>query len=154
MTRFEKKLVEIIQPTVVAMGFEFEGLHYFPQGKHALLRIYIDTIGGVSLDNCGIVSHQISGILDVENPISGSYSLEVSSPGLDRLLFTTEQFQRFIGSEVMISLSGMIEGKRKINGVISSVVAEKINIKTEDKDWVLTMDDIERARIVPDIKWN
>ena len=101
------QLDELIRPAVVALGYELWACEYIPQGKYSLLRIYIDSEQGITLDDCEKVSGQISAILDVEDPIHGQYTLEVSSPGLDRPLYTAEHYQRYIGQ--MIKLKTVTE---------------------------------------------
>ena len=90
-------------------------------GKHTVLRIYIDSPDGITVSHCSDVSHQISGVLEVEEPIKGAFTLEVSSPGIDRPLFNFEHFKKFVGSKVKLKLYHAVEGKRKIIGLIESV---------------------------------
>jgi len=97
-------LVSLIEPIVEGLGYECVGIEYNPHPKHGLLRIFIDSPNGILVDDCSKVSHQISGVLDVEDPIQGYYQLEVSSPGTDRPFFRVQQFERFNGSTVMVSL--------------------------------------------------
>ena len=98
------KLLDLIQPAVEGLGYEFVGAELVGQGKESILRVYIDTDAGVLVGDCTKVSHQISGVLDVEDPISGQYNLEVSSPGIERPLFTLEHFERFKGKVVKLEL--------------------------------------------------
>lgn len=149
MATVQQKLNEIVQPVVESMGHEFVGIRYLPQGKYAVLRIYIDHKDGVKVENCSAISHQISGILDVEDPISGQYSLEVSSPGMDRPLFSVAHYQQFIGSEVQIRFSGLVEGRRKLKATIKSVEDEKITVVSEGETLVLDFGQIDSAQIVP-----
>ena len=109
-----------IESAVQGLGYELVGVEYLPQGRRSLLRVYIDTPGGVTVDDCERVSHQVSGVLDVEDPIRGQYVLEVSSPGLDRPLFTAEHFQRFAGSRVRLRTSPPLDGRRNFSGLIIS----------------------------------
>jgi ribosome maturation factor RimP len=92
----EEELREMIAPAIEAMDLALWGLEYSAQGRHSVLRIYIDNVNGVSVDDCASVSRQVSAIMDVEDPISQEYTLEVSSPGMDRPLFTLEQFRKYI----------------------------------------------------------
>jgi len=144
-------LQALIEPTVVALDYEFVGIEYLSQGKHSLLRVYIDSEDGITLDDCSKVSHQISGLLDVEDVIPGQFNLEVSSPGLDRPLFTLEHFQRFIGSEIKISLSMPVENRRKLTGRLCGVDEKEIVLNVDNADIHLHFDDIEKANLVPDI---
>ena len=90
MATIREKLYEIITPVVEGLEYELVGIEYLPQGKHSLLRVYIDQEAGIALEDCSKVSHQISAVMDVEDPISSNYNLEVSSPGLERPLFVEE----------------------------------------------------------------
>ena len=100
----EKRIEDLLRPTVEALGFELWGLEYRAQGRRTLLRLYIDSESGVTVDDCAAVSHHISGVLDVEDPISGEYTLEVSSPGVDRLLFRLEHYPPYVGEWIELRL--------------------------------------------------
>ncbi len=143
------KLTELLAPVVQDIGYIFWGLEYQVRKADALLRIYIDHENGISVDDCATVSHEVSGILDVEEPISMAYILEVSSPGMNRILFSAKQFAQFIGQEVKIKLNQMVDGKRKIKGIIAAVNDEEITIKTEQEDIKIEFNQIMRARINP-----
>ena len=112
MPRESAELRKLLEPAVSALGFELVGVE-FVSGRRGLLRLYIDSEDGVTIDDCQAVSHQVSGLLDVEDPIQGQYSLEVSSPGLDRPLFRAADFERFAGHEVSLRLVAPVEGRRK-----------------------------------------
>ena len=104
------------------MGFEFVGLEYGGQaGAGGLLRVYIDHTDGIDVDDCADVSHQLSGVLDVEDPIKGNYILEVSSPGLDRPLFSKRDFERFAGSRVSIKLRVKLQERRRFEGILQGI---------------------------------
>jgi ribosome maturation factor RimP len=149
----QDKLTELLRPAVEGLGYELVGIEHLPMGKHTVLRIYIDSSNGITVSDCSQVSHQVSGVLEVEEPIKGQFTLEVSSPGIDRPLFNFEQFKQFVGSKVKIKLYHAIEGKRKITGLIESIEGEDINVKDADSDTVfqLTIDDIDKANIISDI---
>ena len=121
MRQAPPNLQALIQPTVESLGYELVGIEYLPQGKHSLLRVYIDSENGILLEDCEKISHQLSGVLDVEEAVHGHYNLEVSSPGLDRPLFTEDQFQQFSGQQVKVKLSVPVDGRKKFKGVIKSV---------------------------------
>ena len=146
-----EQLGALIGPVITGLGYEFVGLEYVPQGKHSLLRIYIDHESGITLDDCEQVSHQVSGVLDVEDPIRGQYMLEVSSPGADRPLFTREHFMRFIGREVTVRLGWPLDGRRKYTGVLQGMVDDAVLIDSEGEQYRLPFEQIDRARLVPDI---
>jgi ribosome maturation factor RimP len=140
----------ILEPAVNALGYELLGVEYLPQGKHSLLRMYIDAEDGIGIEDCERVSHQVSGILDVEDVIHGQYSLEVSSPGVDRPLFTPAQFEKFLGHRANIRLSSPQDGRRKFNGVISAVQADQVVLTVDDETVVLPWSRIEKANLVPE----
>ncbi len=149
----QDKLTELLRPSVEGLGYELVGIEHLPMGKHTVLRIYIDSSDGITVNDCSQVSHQVSGVLEVEEPIKGQFTLEVSSPGIDRPLFNLEQFEQFVGSKVKIKLYHAVEGKRKIMGLIESIEGEDINVKDADSDTVfqLHIDDIDKANIISDI---
>ncbi|MGD8689784.1 MAG: ribosome maturation factor RimP [Gammaproteobacteria bacterium] len=142
-------LLALLEPTVKGMGYELVEVE-FRSGPDALLRIYIDGPDGqITLDDCELVSHQVSGLLDVEDPIPGAYSLEVSSPGLDRPLRTAEHFRRFVGERAKIQLLQPREGRRRFTGTLEGVRDEKVAINVDGQDFELPLANIEKARIVP-----
>lgn len=144
-----KLLQELIEPSVTALGFELWGIEYLAQGAHSVLRIYIDSEDGITVDDCARVSHQVSGVLDVEEPISGHYNLEVSSPGLDRPLFTLEQFAAWAGHQVQIRLRVPFEGRRKFKGLLNGVEGDEVLLVVDKEEYLLPIDLIDRANIVP-----
>ncbi len=148
----EDKLTALVSSAVDALGFELVGVEYLAQGAHSVLRVFIDSEQGITLDDCSRVSHQISGVLEVEDPIRGKYNLEVSSPGLDRPLFTLAHFQRFVGRGVKLRLRQPLNGQRKFKGVINAVENEHIQI-TLDQEQVLELqiDEIEKANLIPEL---
>jgi ribosome maturation factor RimP len=139
----------VIEPVVSALGYELVGIEYLLQGRHSLLRIYIDHSDGIKIDDCERVSHQVSGALDVDDVIRGQYTLEVSSPGMDRPLFTLEQFTRFLGNEVNIRLSAPLNGRRKFKGVLRAVDGRNVNLVVDDEEISLPFSSIEKANLVP-----
>ena len=150
-TRTQDALTVLLKPVVEGMGYEFVGLEYFPQGHRSLLRVYVDLLPGITLEDCERVSHQLSGVLDVENPINGTYSLEVSSPGADRLLFTPEHYARFAGRQVNVKLAVPQNGRRNFKGKLVGMKGEEV-ILTEDgsQEFRLPLEQIEKARLVPE----
>ncbi len=116
---------KLVEPVVKALGFQLWGIEYLGQGRHTLLRIYIDKEGGINIEDCAEASRQISSILDVEDPIKDEYTLEVSSPGLDRMLFRPEQYRDYIGSAVKIRLSANQDGRRNFMGTLKEVVQQE-----------------------------
>jgi ribosome maturation factor RimP len=140
----------LLEPAVKALGYELLGIEYMPQGRHSLLRMYIDAEDGIGLEDCEKVSHQVSGILDVEEAIHGQYTLEVSSPGLDRPLFTLDHFRQYLGQTVKLRLSSPVEGRRKFNGVISAVEDDAVVVTVENEPVTLPWNLIEKANLVPE----
>jgi len=146
--RSESAITELIEPTVLAMELQLWGIDLSQRGKYSILRIYIEREEGVTITDCEKVSRQVSAILDMEDPIAGEYTLEVSSPGLDRPLFTSEQFGRFIGSDVKVRLLHPVDGRRKLNGSIENVSGDEIMLSVDGEGFRLQHTDIEKANVV------
>jgi len=149
-TRTADALTVLLRPVIEAMGYEFVGLEHFPQGRRSMVRIYIDTAQGVTVDDCARVSHQVSGILDVENPINGAYVLEVSSPGDDRLLFTADHFRRFAGRNVTVNLDGLHNGRRKVVGTLVGMEGDDLQVVENGLELRVPMVTIEKVRLIPE----
>jgi len=149
MYRQNTVLLELLEPVVSAMGFEILGIEQHARGRDTLLRIYIDSETGIKLADCARVSDQVSGVLDVNDPIKGSYNLEVSSPGFDRPLFTLDHFRRFTGHMVRLNLHDKIAGRRKITGVLKAVSEDGIEINMEGDVYQVAAENIDKARLVP-----
>ncbi len=151
MGPLEQRVMGLLEPTVSAMGYELLGVEYLAQGKHSRLRVYIDSPAGIGLEDCETVSHQVSGVLDVDDPIRGQYSLEVSSPGLDRPLFQPDHFARFVGQNVKLRLHQPRNGQRNFHGRIAAVEGKELYISMDDgTQLVLSIEDIEKANLVPE----
>jgi ribosome maturation factor RimP len=151
MPRESVELRKLIEPAVTALGFELVGVEYL-QGKTGLLRVYIDHPDGIGVDDCQSVSYQVSGILDVEDPIRGQYTLEVSSPGLDRPLYRAQDFERFAGNDVDVRLLAPVNGRRKFKGVLDGLRDGQVVIRMNDEELVVAVDEIDQARLVPDYR--
>jgi ribosome maturation factor RimP len=149
-TKFAQ-LEELIRPVVEGLGFEFWGMEYLAKGKDSVLRIFIDTDAekGIDVEDCAQVSRQVSAILDVEDPISGEYNLEVSSPGMDRPLYELSQYQRFIGSVVALRLRVPFDGRRKFKGQLTGVEGDEVVLLVDNEEYLLPIELIEKANIVP-----
>jgi ribosome maturation factor RimP len=145
-----QKLNELLQPLVEDLGYEFVGLEYNSNPKHSVLRIYIDNEDGVGISDCETVSRETAALLDVKDPIKSHYNLEVSSPGLDRPLFTLAHFIEFNGREVKINLFAPLEGRRKFQGLILDVSDTGVNVDQDGTDVALEFSNIAKARLVPD----
>lgn len=143
------RLQAIIEPSVSALGYELVGIEYLPQGRHSVLRVYIDSAAGITVDDCEKVSRQLSGVLDVEDPIKGQYSLEISSPGLDRPLFTPEHFVRFAGQQVQIRLQQPLHGQRKFKGLLRGMEGEEVLIDIDGGELRVLPEEIDKANLIP-----
>jgi ribosome maturation factor RimP len=146
--RSEQHIASLLEPTINALGLQVWGVEHISQGRYSVLRVYIDSANGISIEDCEKVSRQVSAILDVEDPIAGEYNLEVSSPGADRRLFTLEQFEEFTGSEVDLRLKTPLEGRRKFKGQLASVTGDKISLLVEGSEYQCPFEAIEKAHIV------
>ena len=152
------RIIELLTPTVEALGLELLGAEYLPNPGSALLRLYIDRSGvegdavgpGVTIEDCEAVSREVSAQLDVEDPISGHYTLEVSSPGIDRPLFAPAQFARFSGETAKVGLKLPQDGRRRLTARIVSVEGERITFDLDGQAFEVMADNIEKARLVPD----
>ena len=156
-------IANLLAPTVHALGLELLGVEYLPSPGGAVLRLYIDLTEAdaaadpsrhVGIEECEAVSREVSAQLDVSDPISGHYTLEVSSPGVDRPLFTPAQFARFLGEEAKVGLKLPQEGRRKLQGRIVAVEGDLVTFEVEAKPAPLRLevafDNIDKARLVPD----
>ncbi|RLA05073.1 MAG: ribosome maturation factor RimP [Gammaproteobacteria bacterium] len=143
------QLNKMLAPVVEGLGYEFVGLEYKPVSGQSVLRIYIDQEQGINVDDCAKVSRQISAVLDVEDPISGEYTLEVSSPGLDRPLFHADHYQQFQGAKVKCKLRMPFDGRRNFTGKLLESNETTITLSIDNESVELFIDDIEKANLVP-----
>ena len=141
-------VTELIDTTIQALGLDLWGVELLQQGKYSLLRIYIEREEGVTIEDCEKVSRQVSALLDVEDPIAGEYTLEVSSPGMDRPLFSIEHYSQYVGSEVDLKLRRPIDGRRKFKGQIIKVSGDIVGLLVEGSEYDLEFSNIEKASIV------
>ncbi|PHM37337.1 ribosome maturation factor RimP [Xenorhabdus innexi] len=148
MSTLEQKLTAMISAPVEALGYELVGLEFI-RARVSTLRVYIDSEEGITVDDCADVSHQVSAVLDVEDPIPGLYNLEISSPGLERPLFKAEHYQRFMGEEVSLMLRMAMQNRRKWQGIIKAVDGEMITVTVDGKDEVFALSNIQKANLVP-----
>jgi ribosome maturation factor RimP len=149
MASKQEQLHALIEPIVASLGCELWGLEYLTQGRYTTLRLFIDSAEGVTLEDCEKVSRQVSSVLDVEDPIESEYTLEVSSPGLDRPLYTAAQYARYIGEQVNLRLRIARDGRRKFKGTILAVDGDDVRIAVDDKEHVLAVDLIDKANVIP-----
>jgi ribosome maturation factor RimP len=144
----KERLLELLEPILTAMGFELADLDAHV-GRRGLLRLYIDRPGGVTVDDCQRVSEQVGAWLDVEDPLPGSYVLEVSSPGFDRRLRTAAHFERFGGEQARIELRDARDGRRKFVGTLAGVEGGEVVLEVDGEQVRLLLSDIAVARLAP-----
>ena len=150
MAKIADKLFSIINPNINDLGYELLGVEYVSSGKHSVLRLYIDSEKGIGVNDCEKVSRQVSAIMDVEDPISGQYNLEVSSPGIERPLFKVAHYQRFLGHDVRLRTYRPLDGRRNFTGAIGSVseTSNTFELVTELGLVTFDIDLIEKANLV------
>ena len=175
----------MIRPVVSGLGYECWGITLLSQGRHSLLRVYIERLAsdaqaeevdsaevdsavvpvagdgddevaevsaresGIGIEDCERVSRQLSAVLDVEDPIAGDYTLEVSSPGMDRPLYTLAHYQRFVGNQIALTLRMAFEGRRKFAGLLKGVEGDEVVIQVEQEEFLFPIESIEKANVVP-----
>jgi ribosome maturation factor RimP len=144
----KEDLIGLLEPTVNALGYDLIDLD-FQQGGSGLVRLFIDKDPAVTLDDCEHVSRQVGDLLDVEDPLPGGYVLEVSSPGLDRRLRTSEHFAAVIGAEIRVELKRAIEGRRRFRGALIKADANAIEMNVDGTKWQLPLAEVSVARLVP-----
>ncbi len=146
----DDRLRLLIEPVVNGLGCRLWGIEYVSQGRHSFLRVYIDAENGVDVEDCARISRQISSVLDVEDPVKGEYTLEVSSPGLDRRLYTREQFEEFSGARVKVNLRRAWQGRKRYTGILCGVEDDDVVIRADDEEYLIPLEQIERANVVPE----
>ena len=139
----------MIEPAVSALGYELLGVEHHAAPRRSLLRVYIDSEAGIGIDDCERVSYQVSGILDVEDPVAGAYDLEVSSPGADRPLFEPSHFERYRGSQVRIRLDWPLDGRRSFRGVLRGCRDGNVLVDVDGAECALPLSQVGTARLVP-----
>ncbi len=146
-----EELKDLLEPSVEALGYELIELELRTGGRNGLMRLFIDAPEGIGLDDCEAVSRQVSTVLDVEDPIPGNYTLEVSSPGLDRALTKPAHFQRFTGEDVRIKLRAPVDGRRNFRGALRAADEDSIEVEVDGQSHTLAIAAIASARLVPAI---
>ncbi|MDO6460814.1 ribosome maturation factor RimP [Granulosicoccaceae sp. 1_MG-2023] len=149
MQRATDKIWNCVEPVVTGLGYDFVGAEYGQAEGGTTLRVYIDKEGGVLLDDCATVSQQLSAVLDVEEPIQTQYSLEVSSPGVDRPLFRPADFARFEGQEIRLRSYQAIMGRRNFRGPIKAVEEERVLLEVDGEVYEIPFSAVEQARLIP-----
>jgi ribosome maturation factor RimP len=148
-TPLREKLIALSEPLLEKLGYELVDLEYAPGRAHAVLRVFIDRPEGVGLDDCERASHELSALLDVEDPVPVGYTLEVSSPGLDRVLRKPAHFKRFIGERIWVEMRAAREGRRRYTGRLDALRDEGIELKVDGAMVRVLFADISRARLAP-----
>ena len=145
-----ERLVRLIEPVVEGLGYEMVGVEF--DSHLRVLRVYIDQETGIGLDDCTAVSHQLSGLLTVEDPVPGNYHLEVSSPGMDRPLFTVEHYNRVLGSLIRLQTYRPIGLRRRFKGRLVALSEGMVVIKDDTTEIQIPFDAIEKARVIPEFE--
>ncbi|MEO8365983.1 MAG: ribosome maturation factor RimP [Pseudoxanthomonas sp.] len=151
-----KQIANLLSPTVQALGLELLGAEYLPAPGSATLRLYIDVPEAelatrmVNIEDCEAVSREVSAQLDVEDPITGNYTLEVSSPGIDRPLFTLAHFVRHQGESAKVVLRIPQEGRRRLQGPIVRIEGSTIVFLVDNAEIAVAVENVDKARLMPD----
>ena len=146
-----ESLERLLEPVLVGLGCRLWGMEQLTQGKQSTLKVYIDSDDGVGVEDCVRVSRQISSLLDVHDPFDGRYTLEVSSPGLDRRLFTKSQFEEFVGATIRVRLRTPYEGQRRFSGVLSGIEGDDVVLRIDaDEEFLFSLGDLDRANVIPE----
>jgi len=148
LATLEQNLQEMLQGAVEDLGCELWGIECQRAGRFMTVRLFIDKEGGVTVDDCADVSRQVSAILDVEDPIADKYNLEVSSPGLDRPLFTLPQFERYIGQDIAVHLRIPVMERRKWQGKLERIENDMVILIVDGQEQVLVFGNIQKANVV------
>ncbi len=148
MRRVSSAIESVVNPVVTGLGYDFVGAEFGQAENGQTLRVYIDTENGIVVDDCVAVSHQLSAVLDVEDVIKSAYQLEVSSPGIDRPLFTSAQFVAQIGCTVKIKMELAVDGRRNFKGQLIEVTDDKAIVEVDGIDYCLVVADMEQAQLV------
>ncbi len=148
MAKFEQKLTDLLRPAVEETGKTLRGIEYISAGNNSVLRLFIDHENGINVDDCAEVSRQVGAILDVEDPISSEYNLEVSSPGVDCPLFELAHFQEVIGETINVKLSMPLNGRRKFKGPLVAIENNNLIVEVDGIDYELAIGNVDKANLV------
>ncbi len=148
MAKFEQKLTDLLRPAVEETGKTLRGIEYLSAGNNSVLRLFIDHENGINVDDCAEVSRQVGALLDVEDPISSEYSLEVSSPGVDCPLFELAHFQEVIGETINLRLSMPLNGRRKFKGPLVAIENDTLIVQVDSIDYELAISNVDKANLV------
>ena len=151
MAKFEQKLTDLLRPAVEETGKSLLGIEYLSAGNNSVLRLFVDHENGINVDDCAEVSRQVGALLDVEDPISSEYSLEVSSPGVDRPLFELAHYQAVIGEIVNVKLAMPLNGRRKFKGPLVAIENDTLIVEVDTIDYELAISNVVKANLVAKI---
>ena len=151
MNPVAKQVADLIDPAIGSLGYELVGVEYGDQGRGMLLRVYIDHEDGIKLDDCVAVSRRVSALLDVEDLIAGHYELEVSSPGLDRPLFTEAHYEQYLSHKAKIVMAIPQMGRKRFTGILKNISDGMIEIEVDNEIYVLPIAEIASGRLVPEL---
>ena len=143
-------LMRLLEPPIEALEFELVDIEFAREGRGGVLRVFIDKAVGITVDDCARVSHAVSQVLESEDPIKGHYTLEVSSPGFDRILRKREHFERFVGERIAAELKLPLNGRRRFVGALKSVTDDSIVVEVDGQAHTLTFERIQKARLRPE----
>ena len=145
----EVGLRELFEPVIESLGFEYWGLELLNHGRNLKIRLYIEAEAGVGIDDCVLVSEHISDLLDVEADFASDYRLEVSSPGMDRILFCENHYIRHVGERVELKLLKMFEGQKNYEGLLKGIEDDCVVIEVNDEEYLFPIEDIKKIRVIP-----
>ena len=149
MGPLRERLIALIEPVLGRLGFELVELEYGAGRAHGVLRLFIDSPAGIKVEDCTRVSREVSALLDVADPIPTAYTLEVSSPGFDRVLRTRAHFDRFLGSRVFVELKEPRAGRRRYTGTLLTVDDAGLALEVDREQVTVGFDEIGKARLAP-----
>lgn len=141
---------ELVAPVVEANNMELVDVNYVKEGGRWFLRLFIDKAGGVTLDDCQLISEAVEPLIDEHDPINNPYILEVSSPGLDRPLKKLADFERFAGRQISLNTFGPVDGRRRFKGVLKGVEGQNIKLEVTGQDVHIPFEQVAKAKLVPE----
>lgn len=147
------RLQTLLEPVIDDLGYELVGVEYLPNPKNRVVRVFIDRDpDGIGVEDCELVSREVSALMDVEEPVPGQYTLEVSSPGVERPLFTAAHFARFVGETAAVQMAVPIENRRRFKGVIVAADDRTATLEVDGQTFELAVADMARAHLAPDLE--
>lgn len=150
MNKLDDRLYDLIEPSTRVLGYELVGVEYIRAGERSVMRVFIDRPEGITIEDCERVSRQVSTLLDVEDPVRGQYSLEVSSPGLDRPLFRPEQFAKFTGHQIKVRTEVPLDGRRTFSGALIEYRDGHLVLDDGSHELHIPWESVGRANLVPE----